>query len=246
MDSKPTPAAAAPRFADTRWSIVAGMQSESGAAVRRSLAELCQSYWYPVFAYVRRCGHQPEVAYDLTQAFFEVLMVELRRSNPQEFGQFRAFLLAHLSRFLAEDWRSERTSEESAEVPAPQPLDELEQRQREEVAPGTTPERAFQKSFALEVLARALHRLRGEARTGGRIEMFDLLEPSLTSEPEPGRYEALADQLGTRPLAVVVAIKRLRQRFRELVDAELGDTVVSASDLETERATLLAILAASR
>src|SRR5678815_4429906 len=78
-----TPPARQPeQFANTRWSIVAGMQSENKGDARRSLVELCQAYWYPVFAYVRRCGHAPEIAYDLCQAFFEYLLGELRRASP--------------------------------------------------------------------------------------------------------------------------------------------------------------------
>ena len=249
MEIQITPAPNAPRkpeaFADTRWSMVAGMQGDKLEA-RRSLVELCQSYWYPVFAYVRRCGHLPEVAYDLTQAFFEYLISEVRRSNPQEFGQFRSFLLVRLHRFLAEDWRTEKVSVEVAELPPPLPLAELEQRQRGELTAESTPERAFQKSFALEVLARALNRLRLEAQAGGRVAMFDQLEPFLTSEPEPGQYEVLAQALATRPLALVVAIKRLRQRFRELVDEELSQTVATDADLDAERGALLAILGESR
>lgn len=232
-------------FADTRWSLVAALGAGAGTAAR-SLAELCRSYWYPVYAYVRRCGHPPELAYDLAQAFFGHLLAELKSTNPQQYGQFRRFLLARLNRFLAEDWRNERLATPTEEIASPLPLAELELRQRREHAPEATPERAFHRSFALEVLARSLQRLRLEAQQGGRLEMFERLEPFLTGEPGPGQYEVLAEALNTRALAVVVAIKRLRQRFRELVDEELAETVASGGDMDAERGALLAILGDTR
>lgn len=244
IDIQPGPARprAPEAFANTRWSMVAGVQSESRAEARRSLGELCQSYWYPVFAYVRRCGHAPEVAYDLTQSFFGQLLEEMRQTRPQEYGRFRNFLLARLSRFLAGDRHEFPPGEATPELVPPHSLAALEQRQRREQAPEATPERAFQRGFALEVLARSLNRLRQEAQQGNRLRMFEQLEPFLTSEPEPGQYSAIATLLGARPLAIVVAVKRLRQRFRELVDEELSQTVASVSDMEAERDALLAIL----
>ena len=241
-DAGAQPARMPENFANTRWSIVAGMQSENRGDARRSLVELCQAYWYPVFAYVRRCGHAPEIAYDLCQSFFEYLLEELRHANPQEYGQFRAFLLARLNRFLAEDWRNERAATSLPEVAPNEPLLVMEERQKREHALGATPERAFQRGFALEVLTRSLNRLRLEAQQGGRLPMFEQLEPYLTTEPEAGRYEILAQSLSTRALAVVVAIKRLRQRFRELVDEELQQTVATDADMDAERGALLAIL----
>ena len=245
MDRTTNEVAGAPRrpeaFAETRWSLVAAMQGDARSG-RDSLAELCQSYWYPVFAYVRRCGHAPERSYQLTQSYFAHLLAELRDANPHEFGRFRSFLLARLNRFLAED---QERSPGHAGLAAPLTLAEVEQRQKRELGPEATPERAFQRSFALEVLARSHTRLRHEANEGGRIAMFDLLEPYLTAEPEAGQYEVLARALGSRPLAVVVAVKRLRQRFRELVDGELAQTVASDADLAGEREALLAVMGRS-
>jgi RNA polymerase sigma-70 factor (ECF subfamily) len=250
MDTKSTTASGAPRrpegFANTRWSMVVGMRSEDQSDVRRALVELCQAYWYPVFAYVRRCGHPPEDAYELTRTFLNRLLAELRRSDPREYGQFRGFLLSRLARFLVEERHGEPPSDTAEVPPPPEPLAELDRRQRDEHADETSPERAFQKSFALEILAHALARLRREAQTSGRLAMFEQLEPYLTGEPEPGQYELLARNLATRPLALVVAIKRLRQRFRELVDDELSQTVATSADLDTERSALLAIVGETR
>lgn len=250
MQTKPGPNPQLPRvgeaFADTRWSLVARVRDDSAAAAERSLGELCNAYWYPVFAYVRRCGHAPETAYGLTQSFFGRLFEELRQTNPQAYGQFRSFLLARLNRFLGDEWRKDTPAVPNVELDAAHPLEELELRQSREHAPEATPERVFQRGFALQVLAHSLERLRGEARQGNRLVMFERLEAFLTSEPQPGQHEVLARELNSRPLAIVVAIKRLRQRFRELVDEELAQTVASDSDLDAERSALLAILGAPR
>lgn len=240
IDPKPAAARRPEAFVDTRWSLVAAVQADSKSQRRGSLAALCESYWYPVFAYVRRRGHAPERAYALTQAYFGFLIAELGAANPQEYGRFRSFLLARLDGFL--DSGRALETDAAPTVNAPQSLAELEQRQQAELAAAASPERAFQKSFALEVLARSLARLRAEATGGGRAEMFELLEPYLTCEPEPGRHEQLAALLKTRSIAVAMAIKRLRQRFRELVDDELAQTVASGADLDVERSALLAIL----
>ena len=232
-------------FGKTRWSLVMAVKGGGTAAVERSLDDLCQDYWYPVYAYIRRCGHGPEPAFERARAFFASLPDQIRRLDPAAHGQFRRFLLAQLHRFLAEHEDVVRDPAIATIVP-PITLTELEARQRRDHSPEAAPDQVFQRGFALEVLARSLHRLGLEAEEGGRAPMFKALERYLIADPAPGQHESLAQQLGVSPLALVLAIKRLRQRFRELVDAELGDTVVSASDLETERATLLAILAASR
>jgi len=232
-------------FQATRWSLVAALKSGAPGDAQRSLAELCQGYWYPVYAYIRRTGHAPEIAYDIAQAFFARLTTEIRSAEPRSHGQFRTFLLSRLNLFLAEDWRPEKPLEGEA-IPGPSDVDALEARHRRELSADATPETAFQRSFALEVLARSLQRLRLEAEQGGRIAMFEQLEPFLTSEPQAGQYEELAKQLKTRPMALVIAIKRLRSRFRELVEEELAQTVASVDDLDAERGALLAILGTER
>jgi len=246
IDTRPDP----PRrredaFQATRWSLVAALKNAAPADAQRSLVELCQGYWYPIYAYIRRCGHAPEIAYDIAQAFFSRLVGEIRAADPRTHGRFRTFLLARLNRFLAEDWRSERVIESDL-VRAPDDLDALEQRHQREQFPDATPELAFQRGFALEVLGRSVRRLRREADEGGRLDMFEKLEPYLATDPQPGQYEELGVALRTRPLALVMAIKRLRSRFRELVEEELAETVASPEHLDAERGALLEILGKAR
>jgi RNA polymerase sigma-70 factor (ECF subfamily) len=125
-------------------------------------------------------------------------------------------------------------------------LAELESRHLREVAHGGTPVDGFERGFALELLARGLRRLRGEAAKAGRLALFEALEPYLTRDPVPGEHEAIEARTAMRPLVSIVAIRQLRQRFRELIEAELAQTVASGADLSAERETLFAILGAGR
>jgi RNA polymerase sigma-70 factor (ECF subfamily) len=156
--------------------------------------------------------------------------------------RFREWLLAELARFVAHEWKGQALAQHNPALLAPMPLEILEQRHRAEGAAIASADTGFRRSFALEVLGRALNRLRREATQAGREAMFDALEPYLTADPLPGQYEAMSGTLGTRPLALVVALKRLRQRYRELADEELAETVTSAEELEAERAALHAAL----
>jgi len=230
-----------PSFADftrTRWSMVRQLQG-TNADARNALTELAVRYWYPVYACVRRCGHPQEIAQDITQLFLQQVAADLRSSRSAPLGRFREWLLARLNAFLAGEWRELTVAECLPEAP---PVAELEARSRCELGLDDSPEQAFRRSFALEVLSRGLKRLRAEARQTGHADMCEALEPFLTHEPLPGQYDELGRELAVRPLTLVVALKRLRQRFRELVRDELADTVASADELTAERQALLAAL----
>ena len=233
------PPASGEAFAATRWSLVAVAGAHDPDAARRALIELCLRYWYPVYGYVRSCGHTADVAQDITRGFFEdLLQRRLSMTDVRARGRFREFLLESLSRFLKSDWRQTREQLPVAEFEQPQSWAELEARHQREQVSGLTSEQAYQRSYALEVLGSAMLRLRREAAQAGHQAMFEAMEPYLGAEPAPGQFEELARSLGIRPLATVIALKRLRQRFRELADAELTETVASASDLEAERVAL--------
>lgn len=228
-------------FTRTRWSIVQGLQ-EPGDGADAALAELAARYRYPVYAYVRRCGHPPVIAQGITQAFLRQVAADLRGGHERPSGRFRVWLLLRLGVFLAGDWQARAAA---AGEPASPPVADLEARRRDELAAEDSPEQAYRRSFALEVLARGLQRLRAEAIQAGHGEMCDQLEPFLAREPLPGQYDELGRRLAVRPLTLVMALKRLRQRFRELVRDELADTVTSADDLAAERQALFAALAGS-
>lgn len=226
------------RFAETRWSLVA-----AAAEARRPLAELCMHYWFPVFAYARRMGHPPESAQNITRCFFQSLVGErlaALRSDPPR--RFREWLQAELSRFLADVWPDRAAQAVEGEPHPPLPSEALERRFAAEANVAASAEQGFSRSFALELLGRAAQRLRGEAREAGREAMFARLAPFLTAEPTAPDYAAISTELGVATLPLVVALKRLRQRYRELVDDELAQTVQSHEDLPAERAALHAAL----
>lgn len=229
------------RFATTRWSVVMHLASSQATDARDALTELAQRYWYPVYAYVRRCGHGPEIAEDIARSFLIHLLGLFRAGQSLSAnGHFRSFLLDQLNAFLASDRHETIDRDPTADFPPPPP--DLESRYQRDNADATSPEQAYQRSFALEVLARAYKRLRSEANKTGHLDMYEALEPFLGREPPPGVYDEIARSLQTRPLALVVALKRLRQRFRELIGEELADTVTSAEDLLAEQQALHAVL----
>jgi RNA polymerase sigma-70 factor (ECF subfamily) len=228
------------RFANTRWSMVMQQASGDSHEASRALDELAQRYWYPVYAYVRRCGHAPAVAQDISRTFLHRLIAEFRNRHEQPpHGHFRKFLLTQLNVFLGGDWRNAIADDSSAVLAAPTDLEVRNQRDNAEAA---SPEQAYQRSFAFEVLGRALRRLQSEARQTGHQEMFEALQGYLSRDPVPGEFERIGKQLHTPPLALVLALKRLRQRFRELAGQELADTVTSPEDLANEQAALHAAL----
>ncbi|MBN8726139.1 MAG: hypothetical protein J0H15_00345 [Xanthomonadales bacterium] len=222
-------------FSATCWSLVLNA-SGAGAGGDGALDELCRRYRHPVYAYLRHAGHQPQAARDITRTFFADLIASplagLAHARRQ---RFRDFLLQRLRGFLDADWRELPGTNALAWAPD---VDELEARDQRDNPPEAAPVDAFQRSFAAEVMARALARLGDEARAAGHGAMYEALLPHLTRDPSPAGYAALAAALGQRPLALIVALKRLRQRFRELVGRELSDTVGSAADLADEQKTL--------
>ncbi len=226
-------------FTRTRWSMVCGLETAHADEAHDALSELAVRYWYPVFAYVRRCGHAQETAQDITRAFLQQVAADLRNSRHAPPGRFREWLLVRLNMFLGGEWRERADSDGAPEAPA---LPELDPRNRLEHEFDETPELAYRRSFALEVLSLGLQRLRDEARQTGHLDMCEALEPFLTREPLPGQYDELSHKLAIRPLALAMALKRLRQRFRELVREELADTVTSAEELAAEQQALLTAL----
>ena len=223
-------------FAGTRWSTITQV-FDTG---RRSgaLAELCARYRYPVYAYLRRSGHVPAIAMDIAQSFLGHVQRHFGERSAPTSRQFRQFLLAHLQDYLTRDWR-ETSDEEADECESPA---ELEARYARDEPNAASPEQAFQHGFALEILRHAAERLRNEARQTGHGDMYDALTPFLARDPLPGQYEELAHALRTRPLAVVLALKRLRQRLREIASDELADTVASADELVAEQTAMFAAL----
>lgn len=219
------------------------MRSDVPQAVdaRAALIELCLRYWYPVYAYLRRFGHGPEGAQDIARGFLQHLFRHFRDGGTRRAqGRFRHYLLERLRSFLTGGNPGEDGSEVISELAESPP--DLELRNRRDNANAQSPEQAYQQSFALELLARAMSRLREEATQTGHLDMYETLEGFLASDPSAAECEQAARRLQVRSVVVMVALKRMRQRFRELIDGELADTVASAEELLAERQALFAVL----
>ena len=221
-------------FATTRWSIITRFGGDAGEDPSRALAELCARYRYPVYAYLRALSHAPPVALEIADRF----LAHIRTQPPARASggrQFREFLLARLRAWPIADSRA------SAD-PADDRAAELERRYARDRIASLAPEDVFHRGFALEVVVRAFERLREEAHETGHGAMYDALGPFIARDPASDEGEALAAVLRTRPLAVVVALKRLRQRLYELASEELADTVASADELAREQRAMADLL----
>jgi RNA polymerase sigma factor (sigma-70 family) len=222
-------------FQTTRWSLVAAAKDPAAPESRQALADLCRVYWYPVYAYVRRRGHDHHAAQDLTQAFFARLLEknDLAAADRSR-GRFRSFLLAACQHFLA-NRRDYETARKRGGGRAHVPLDfaDADGRYSREPAHDDTPERLFDRQWALGLLDRAVAELRAEYEGSGRGKLFDALKECLAGGAEVP-YAELADRLGMTEGAVKVAVHRLRQRYRDRLRAVIADTVAKPEDVDDE------------
>jgi RNA polymerase sigma-70 factor (ECF subfamily) len=249
--SDPDPASSAARgdppagdagFLTTHWSVVLAAGDRDDPASRAALASLCRSYWYPLYAFVRRRGANAEDARDLTQGFFARLIEkrDLAALAPER-GRFRAFLLAALKHYLAnEHERASAQKRGGGSAPLSIELAAADSKWRIDPGHALTPERLFEKSWALALLEHTLDGLRAEYETAGKAELFAALKPQLEGSGAP--YAELAQRLGTTEGALKVAAHRLRRRYRERLRAEIGRTVGRPEEVEGEIGDLFRIL----
>ena len=230
------------RFVTTRWSaVLAAARGEEG--VEEALEWLCETYWYPLYGFVRHRGYDAETARDLTQSFFVTVLdpKKLQRVDPGR-GRFRAYLLASMKNFLAHETERVGALKRRFENPAFRADSEgAERRFLEEPAAGLSPEEMYESRWARTVLDRALRRLDEEHATTGRGELFRQLAGHLTGDEVP--YERLAAALGMTEGAVRVAVHRLRQRLGELLREEVVQTVAAVNDVDDEIRELLRAVA---
>jgi RNA polymerase sigma factor (sigma-70 family) len=224
------------RFVTTRWSQVIAAGQAPTAGSREALAGLCEAYWYPLYAYVRRWGYDPDQAQDLTQEFFARLLEKhyLRAADPAR-GRFRSFLLASLKHFLSNERdRAGAVKRGGRTTVLPLEFENAEGRYTREPADAETPETIFERRWALTLLERTLARLRREFDAGGKQALFARLEGYLTGEQETLPYAALGAELGLSEGAVKVTVHRLRRRFGVLLRDEIGETVGTPSQVDEE------------
>ncbi|HUC86663.1 MAG TPA: RNA polymerase sigma factor [Candidatus Acidoferrales bacterium] len=233
-------------FVTTHWSVVLTAGHADTARARDALARLCQTYWHPLYAYVRRLGHSPHDAQDLTQEFFARLLAKNFLAGADESrGRFRSFLLSSLKHFLANEWDKARAQKRGGgQIPIPIDPAAAETGCCFEPADQATADKIFERRWALTLLDRVLWRLRRDYVSSGRERLFEQLKPTLTEASRTVRYAEMAARLGTSEGAVKVAVHRLRQQYREVLRAEIAETVSGPDEVEDELRNLFAALSA--
>lgn len=232
-------------FTTTHWSVVLAAQGRSPAA-DEALEKLCRSYWWPLYGFVRRSGYSPEEAQDLTQGFF-ALLLERRDIDVvrQEKGRLRSYLLVSLKNFLAKARRRE-VAVKRGEGRALVPLDKLLARENADLEPtdALTPDRIYERRWALTLLEQVLTGLESEYRSAGNAKLFDCLKEFLSDEPGRLSQAEVAQQLGITENAVKQAFHRLRRRYRQLLHDEIAQTVAVPGDVEDELRHFISVLQA--
>jgi RNA polymerase sigma factor (sigma-70 family) len=231
------------RFPTTRWTLVVAAGDPQRKEARSALADLCENYWYPLYAYLRRRGYAPDAAQDLTQEFF-VRVLEgryLDRADPEK-GRFRSFILTSLKFFVADEGDRQRALKRGGGAVVPLEFSSSEERYQREPAHDETPERIFERRWALSLLDRVVEKLRNEFVEHGRPEHFERLKVFLLGQSD-APYAELARELNTSEGALKVAIHRLRKRYRELFRQEIADTVADPTQVESELRYLAVVLA---
>lgn len=238
------PAAHEAAFATTRWSVVLAAGRQDTQAAVAALEELCRDYWYPLYAYVRRHGASPTDAQDLTQAFFaHLLRKDFLRGVEPEKGRFRSFLLACLRHFLADERaKAGALKRRAVRADLPLNLEEAEGRYRLEASEEANAQQLYERRWALDLLDHVLGQLRQEAVAGGKAGVFEQLQCCLLGERPSATYAQLGARLGLSETAVKVTVHRLRQRYRELLRAQIAHTVARPEEVDEEMRYLFAVV----
>ena len=227
-------------FLTTHWSVVLSARAQPSSQSAAALEILCRTYWHPLYAYVRRQGHSPPDAQDLTQEFFARLLEKhYLHSVAQAKGKFRTFLLVMLKRFLADEWDKARTQKRGGGQVFCVDWSSAETRFLQQPVEHLTPEKLYEQRWALTLLGQVYGRLEREYGDQGRGALFDALRFALTGSRSDVPYAELARQLQTTEGALKVAVHRLRQRYRELLREAIADTVSRPEEVEEELRHLL-------
>jgi RNA polymerase sigma factor (sigma-70 family) len=231
-------------FATTRWSLVVAAGARTDAS-EQALATLCQTYWYALYAYVRRSGYNVEQAEDLVQGFFVRLLDRdmLQRAQPER-GRFRSFLLASLKHFMVNEYQRTRAAKRGGGV-APLSIDVAAAEGRYALEPldSLDPERLFERRWAQALLRQAQGRLRTACMRSGKARLYEQLEPFISGEDDNVPYRQVATALDTTEGAARVAVHRLRRKLRDLLREEIVQTVTDESQADEELRFLMQTLA---
>jgi RNA polymerase sigma-70 factor (ECF subfamily) len=232
------------QFSTTRWNVVLLAGDDGSPRSDEALEQLCRSYWYPLYAYLRRMSYGPQDALNLTERFFARLLREsFGAAAERGKGKFRSFLLLSLNHFLAhERERANDANPSGGQALISIDAREAESRYLQELLPDLSPERIFERQWALAVLERALARLREQHASAGNARHFAALKGFLTSDAGDKAFGRVAEELNVAPASIAVTVHRMRQRYRELVRAEIADTVAGTGDIDAETRWLVAAL----
>jgi RNA polymerase sigma factor (sigma-70 family) len=233
-----------PAFVTTQWTVVLSAASSDTPRARAALENLCQTYWHPLYAYVRRRGYSPEDAQDLTQEFFARLLERNAVATvAREKGRFRSFLLASMNNFLSDEWDRARAQKRGGGKVFSMDMRTAETWLGEAVAGNLTPEKAYEHRWAITLLEQVYERLGEEYRQQGKSAVFEALRTTLAGKSDAAPYVELARQLGMTEGAVKVAVHRLRRRYRALLRDTIADTVAGPDEVEDELKYLFRTLA---
>ncbi|MDE3100542.1 MAG: sigma-70 family RNA polymerase sigma factor [Verrucomicrobiota bacterium] len=229
-------------FPNTRWSVVLAATQPNSPDSKEALEAICRAYWHPLYAYVRRCGHSPHDAQDLTQEFFRRLLEKhwLENAN-REKGRLRTFLVLALKRFMANKWRRESALKRGGNQ-SHIPLDTALAESRFASDSKMSPDEIFDRQWALTLLDLTLTNLQAEFVAAGKADEFGKLKSCLMADHGATDYCAVAQQLGVNAGAARVAAHRLRKRFRQLYRQEIAQTLADGSDVDGELRHLAAAL----
>jgi RNA polymerase sigma factor (sigma-70 family) len=233
-----------PWFTTTHWGIVLAAGQGTTPDAEAALETLCRTYWYPLYAYVRRQGHSPEEAQDLTQEFFARFLEKnhFGQADPER-GRFRTFLLTALKNFLTNEWiKTARQKRGSGRAFLSWDLQGAENRYDTDPSDGTTPETIFEKRWAVTLLERVLTLLREECLAGDKGALFEQLKDYVWGEKSGVTYAEVAGALSLSEGAVKVAVHRLRHRFGELLRGEIAHTVARPEEIDDEVHHLIEVM----
>jgi RNA polymerase sigma factor (sigma-70 family) len=232
------------QFATTHWSVVVAAVEQASPQASDALEKLCHTYWYPLYAFVRRQGNNADVAQDLTQEFFRRLIEKNYLAGvKQEKGKFRTFLLAAMKHFLAnERVRDRRIKRGGGRTIISLDDEQAEQRYLLDPETDLSPEKIYEQRWATTIMEKAIASLRENWVQAGKSSQFEALKKFLSTNPSDGDYRAIAQQLNLSPGAVSAAVHRLRRGYGEHVRAEIAQTVTQPADIDDELRYLYSVL----
>jgi RNA polymerase sigma factor (sigma-70 family) len=231
-------------FTTTHWSVVLSAREHNSPQAAAALEKLCRTYWYPLYAYVRRQGHDEPSAKDLTQEFFVRLLHKNRLDHVQrEKGRFRSFLLASVKNFLSDEWDKGRAQKRGGgQTLLSLDDDTAEDRYQLEPADNLTPDKLFEQRWAHTLLDEAKTRLKEEYAQAGKADFYERLRVFEAADPGAPTYAQVAAEFGLTESAVKSAAHRLRQRYGELVREEVAHTVDSPEEVDSEIRYLIGVI----